>query len=314
MMKPLLALAPLHEVTDAAFRETVAACGAPDRMYTEFTSVDGLAHPISRERIIRRYLQRFEGEDKTYAQLWGTDPQKWYDAAVLVRELGFAGVDINMGCPDKTVLKLGGGGALIGNHSLAGEIIAATREGAGAVPVSVKTRLGRESDSADTWIPFLLEGGIKTLTIHGRTVRELSKVPARWNRIGMFQKEAAAHGVTLIGNGDITSRADALAHIATYGVDGAMVGRGIFGNPWFFNEERETGEVPLQERLQALADLAERFEKRYGDFRSLSVIRKHVKGLVHGFAGAGVLRERLMTCTSATAFREVATQYPHANS
>lgn len=306
---PLLILAPMHEVTDVAFRETVASCGAPDLMMTEFVSVDGLSHPAARERIIHRYLQRGDTEDRTIAQFWGSDPEKFYGAAVLSRELGFAGVDINMGCPDKTVVKHGGGGALIQDPARARSIIAATREGAGAIPVSVKTRLGFDRDIADTWIPSLVDTGIAGLTLHARTVKEMSRVPARWERVADLAPLVRAAGVTFIGNGDITSREDAYTRVRHTGCDGAMIGRAVFGNFWFFHPERETVTVPLAERLMMLSDFAERFEYRYGDFRSISVLRKHVKGLVHGFSGASELRERLMQCATAKAFRMVAEEY-----
>lgn len=310
--RPLLVLAPLHEVTDAAFRETVASCGPPDVMFTEFTSVDGLAHPQGRDRIIRRYLQRADSEKRTVAQFFGSDPEKFRGAAALADDLGFAGVDINMGCPDKTVMRHGGGGGLINEPALAAEIVAAAIDGAGGLPVSAKTRLGFDRDVADEWVPHLLGTGIATLTIHARTVRDLSKVPARWERIAAFAPLAREKGVTLIGNGDVASRADALRRVAEAGCDGAMVGRGVFGNFWFFNPDRDIADVPLGERLAALSDLAERFEARYGDFRSISVLRKHVRGLVHGFPGAAELREELVSCESAAAFRAVASRHSHA--
>jgi nifR3 family TIM-barrel protein len=306
---PVLALAPLHEVTDAAFRETVLSCGAPDVMYTEFTSVDGLSHPAARDRIVRRYLQRADAETNTRAQFWGSDPEKFRDAAALTRELGFAGFDINMGCPDKTVVKHGGGGALINDPERALDIVAAAIEGAGGMPVSVKTRLGFDRDVADTWVPKLAASGIDVLTVHARTVRELSRVPARWARIADLAPAVHERGVLLIGNGDVASREDALARISESGADGAMIGRGIFGNFWFFNPDRRTEDVPLPERLAVLSDLAERFEARYGEFRSISTLRKHVKGLVQGFRGAAEIREQLMACSSASEFRAVASEH-----
>lgn len=307
--KPLLLLAPLHEVTDAAFRETVAACGEPDIMFTEFTSVDGLSHPVARDRIIRRYLQRGEHEHKTAVQIWGNDPEKFREAAALSKELGFAGVDINTGCPDKAVVKQEKGGALLKDYARVIDLVAATIEGAGGLPVSVKTRLGFDSDIADAWIPALAESGVSAITLHARTVKEGSRVPARWDRIKELAPGVRAAGVTFIGNGDVTSYADALARVADSGADGAMIGRAIFGNFWFFNPDIETANVPLAERLSVLSDLAERFEARYGGFRSISVLRKHVKGLVHGFSGASELREQLMQCTTAAEFRATADSF-----
>ena len=296
----------MHEVTDAAFRETVASCGAPDIMYTEFTSVDGLAHPAGRERIIRRYLQKGDSETSTLAHFWGRDPEKFRDAAALARELGFAGIDINTGCPDRTVLKLGGGGSLIKEPALIAEIVAACIEGGKGLPVSVKTRLGYEKDIADEWLPHLAGTGASLIALHARTVAERSKVPAHWDRVKDFAPYMRERGITFIGNGDVESYQDAVLKVQESGCDGAMIGRGVFGNFWFFDPERSTEEMPLPTRLIVLSDLAERFEARYGGFRSISTLRKHVKGLVHGFHGAAEIREELMACNTAAEFRAVA--------
>lgn len=310
--RPLLLLAPLHEVTDAAFRETVAACGAPDLMFTEFTSVDGLAHPKSREKIIRRYLQRYRGEDRTVMQIWGSDPDKFRDAARLGKELGFAGIDLNTGCPDRTVVKNGKGGGLLQDWHKILDLVAATIEGADGLPVSVKTRLGFDRDVADDWIPALAGSGVRAITLHARTVKELSKVPARWDRVRDLAPAVRAHGVTFVGNGDVVDRDDGIRRARESGCDGAMIGRAIFGDFWFFSPDVAAADVPLGERLLVLADLADRFEARYGEFRSLATLRKHVKGLVHGFSGAGQVRERLMTCDSAAEFRAVALEHAQA--
>lgn len=304
--RPLLVLAPLHEVTDAAFRETVASCGEPDVMFTEFTSVDGLYHERGREKLIRRYLQRGQDENKTVMQIWGDDPEKFRAAAALGKELGFAGIDLNTGCPDRTVVKHGKGGALLKDWRRILDLVAATKEGAAGLPVSVKTRLGFDTDIADAWIPALAQSGVSAITLHARTVKELSKVAAKWDRIKDLGPAVRAAGVTFIGNGDVLSREDAIAKVTEAGCDGAMVGRAIFGNFWFFNPDIRTEDVPLAERLRVLADFATRFETRYGDFRSLAVLRKHVKGLVHGFENASELRERLMACDTAEEFRKVA--------
>lgn len=307
--RPLLLLAPLHEVTDAAFRETVASCGEPDIMFTEFTSVDGLTHPKSREKIIRRYLQRAESENRTVMQLWGKDPEKFREAAKLAKEIGFAGVDLNVGCPVKAVVKRGLGGGLLADWPQVLDLVSATIEGAGGLPVSVKTRLGLETDIADEWIPALAGSGVSAITLHARTVRQMSKVPARWDRIKDLAPAVRAKGVTFVGNGDVESYADGVAKVTEAGCDGAMIGRAIFGNFWFFNPNIETADVPLSERLRVLAELAERFDARYGGFRNLTVLRQHVKGLIHGFDGASELRQKLMSCSTAEEFRAVALSY-----
>lgn len=301
--RPFLALAPLHDVTDAAFRATVAACGKPDVCFTEFVSVEGLTHPQSRARLIRRYLQRTESERPVIAQLWGTNPDQFRDCAALAVGLGFDGIDINMGCPDKAVIKAGAGAALITAPDRAREIIHATREGAGAVPVSVKTRLGYETDVLETWLPTLLDAGVAAVTIHARTMRERSRVPARWDRVRVAAEMSHERGVICIGNGDLPTRAAALEACREYACDGAMLGRAIFGNFWLFDTEKSTATVPLEERLNTLVALADRFEAYYAGMRHIATLKKHIHGLVQQFPGAREMRAALMEARTADELR-----------
>jgi tRNA-dihydrouridine synthase len=172
------------------------------------------------------------------AQFFGTWPEHLYAAAKLARELGFDGVDINMGCPDRGVMKQGAGIALARTPELAKDLIAALREGAGGLPVSVKTRLGlNRLSEMDTWIPAILESKPDVLVVHGRTAKEMSKVPAHWDLIGKAAAWAHEAGALCVGNGDVLTRAQGESLAAEHGLDGIMVGRGIFQNPWFFSKE-----------------------------------------------------------------------------
>lgn len=301
--RPFFCLAPLHDVTDAAFRRMVARHGKPDVMFTEFVSTDGLVNSKSREKMLRRYLGFTEAERPIIAQIWGTKPCHFTASAELLAEMGFDGIDINMGCPEKSAVKTGACAALIGTPRLAQEIIRATVAGAGTLPVSVKTRIGLDKISYDTWIPYLLEMQPAALTIHGRTQREMSRVPAHWDVIGHIAQMARGSGTLIVGNGDIKSIADGLEKVKKYGVDGVMVGRGIFDNHWLYARERK--EPPtIEERLGALIEHAQAYEEHFGAHRSFHVLRKHFSAYASGFAGAKELRMALMRAASA---REVET-------
>src|SRR5258708_5966429 len=179
--KPFTVLAPMDGVTDVVFRQIITEFGRPDVLFTEFTMTDGL---ISRghEKVAERLLLT-EKQKPVIAQIWGTKPDHFYQVAKTLQTMGFAGIDINMGCPTRDVVKEGACSGLIRNPQLASEIIHATKEGAGELPVSVKTRIGFEKENIEEWISFLLEHNIAALTVHLRTVRELSKVPAHWEKM-----------------------------------------------------------------------------------------------------------------------------------
>lgn len=298
--KPIFALAPMEEVTDVAFREMFAKYGKPDVMFTEFTNVDGLLHPEGYERL-KIDLEFSESQRPMVAQIWGTDPEKFYKAAQLIAKLGFDGIDVNMGCPQDKEIGIGACAALIRNPSLAKEIIAATKNGAGDLPVSVKTRLGySKPDEMAQWVGHLLSCDIAALAIHARTKREKSKVPARWEKIA----EAVAirnekqemrnekERTLIIGNGDIKSRQEGLDRIAQTGCDGVMVGRGAFGNPWFFRANNH--QPTILERLTAMLEHAQLFNEKLGREKSFFIMRKHFKAYASGFDGAHLLRARLM--------------------
>lgn len=262
--EPWVALAPMADATDPAFRELVASYAPPTLMWTEFISADGLWHTIEREG--RRTaadnpfladLQYSQAQRPIVAQLFGSDPERMRFAARVVADLGFDGVDINMGCPDRAVLRQGAGAALINNPQRAVELVAAAREGSG-LPVSVKTRRGVRHDTLEEWLRTLFGSGVWLITLHARTAKELSRVPARWERVrdAAHLRNAEAPTIALIGNGDVQTMHEAQERARSSGADGAMVGRAALGAPWFFAGERE---VPLRERLDALVRYCERF-------------------------------------------------------
>ncbi|MDE2025636.1 MAG: tRNA-dihydrouridine synthase, partial [Patescibacteria group bacterium] len=178
LKKPIFILAPMEDVTDTVFRQIIMACGRPSLFFTEFTNVDGMASAGDEE--VSKRLRFTQKEGPIIAQVWGMKPENYFSAAGRIAEMGYDGIDINMGCPQKAVVSRGACSALIKNPSLAKEIIQATREGAKGLPVSVKTRIGFKTNVLDTWIGFLLEQQLDALAIHARTASEMSKVPAHW--------------------------------------------------------------------------------------------------------------------------------------
>lgn len=295
--KPFLALAPMEDVTDVVFREIVAQCAKPDVFITEFTSADGLCSK-GREKIIHRFKYT-KNQRPIVAQIWGKNPQNLYRAAKIARSLKFDGVDINMGCPDKTVMKQGCGAGLIGNYGLTEKIIDCVKNGAKGLPVSVKTRLGKDSFVTKPWIGFLAKQNLAAITIHGRTAAQLSITPASWTQIGkaVTIKNKISPKTLLIGNGDITSYKQALGVHKKYGVDGVMIGRGIFANPWVFEKTaRVHGKEEYLELLQKHLTL---FEKTWGKTKNYQIMKKFFKMYINGFDGANLLRQQLMATANS---------------
>jgi nifR3 family TIM-barrel protein len=293
LKKPIFVLAPMANVTDAAFRSIIASYGKPDVMWTEFVSVDGLLS-AGREKLLVD-LKFSEAERPIVAQIFGSDPAKFEKVASMLARMGFDGIDINMGCPDRAVMKQGAGGATIKDHKLALEIIAATKRGAPGLPVSVKTRIGCNKVEIETWIPALLSANLAALTVHLRTVKELSKVPAHWElmpRIMEIRHQAAGISTVILGNGDVMSLTEAEEKCAETGCDGIMIGRGIFGNPWLFDRSRPI--VSISERMRAMLEHTRLFEKEFSGIKNFEVMKKHYKAYVNGFDGAKELRMKLM--------------------
>lgn len=300
--RPFFVLAPMADVTDVPFRTIVAQCGRPDVFYTEFVSARGLASP-GRERLLKD-LALTGTDHPIVAQFFGTRPDDLRGAGALARELGFDGVDINMGCPADPIMRQGAGISLVKTPKLAVELILALREGAGGLPVAVKTRLGLyKTEELETWIPAILEAKPDVLIIHGRTMKEMSKVPAHWDLIGRVAALCHEAGVLCIGNGDVTSRAQGDALAAEHGVDGIMVGRGIFHDPWLF--AREQREHTREERLSRLSQHLELWEAQWNGVKSLDLMKKFMKVYVSGWPGAAELRARLMECRTGDEIRNL---------
>lgn len=295
----------MADVTDAAFRSVIALHGQPDVIWNEFISVEGLMHPKGREKLIAN-LAYSEIERPIVAQIFGSVPDHFRVVAELLQELKFDGIDINMGCPVGKIVKQGCGADLISDPALAREIIRSTKAGAGPVPVSVKTRLGTTHDVLDAWLPQLLDEEPAAVTIHGRTAKEMSAVPAHWDRIGRTKEIARERGSTalIIGNGDVTSLADGKEKCEKWGVDGVMVGRGVFGNPWFFNENMNRDELDPKERMRVLLEHARLFDELV-NHKNFAVMRKHFKAYTHGFDNAAPLREALMQAENSREVEQV---------
>jgi len=301
----------MDQVTDCAFREMVArlsgqnprtktqkSSGNNFAMFTEFVSVDGLLHPDGKKRLLRD-LKFTNKQRPIVAQIWGNDPDKFLKAAKIIKKLKFDGIDINMGCPQSKEIGMGACSALIKNPKLAQKIIKATKKGAGGLPVSVKTRIGYEKNIVKDWIKVLLKAQPAAIIVHGRTKKEMSKVPAHWDAIAdaVATRNKLKSKTLIIGNGDVISFQDGLVKAQQTGVDGIMIGRASIGNPWVFNANSKSPSV--KEKLLAAVRHAKLFEKWYKNKRSFATIRKHLKNYVSGFEGAKELRARLMQTKNA---------------
>ncbi len=296
----------MANVTDEAFRRLITTYGKPDVMYTEFVSADGL---LSRgQDALLADLRYSESERPIVAQLFTAHPDRMERAAALVQRLGFDGVDINMGCPDRAVERQGAGAALIKNPARAAELIAAAKRGAGNIPVSIKTRIGYRADTLEEWLSALFRAEPTAVILHARTRNELSRTPAHWESIrrAVALRDAYATGpakTLIIGNGDIETLDDAARRIKETGADGVMVGRGMFGTPWFFERlpalkkggvlPKETPRSP-EERLSAALAHTALFEEIFGATRNFDIMKKHYTAYVRGWNGAKELRTILM--------------------
>lgn len=300
--RPFFMLAPMEDVTDVAFRTLIAResdPAIPRVMYTEFTAADGIVRADEKgQQKLRKKLSFTEHERPIVAQLFTSIPEHMEQAARLCAELGFDGVDINMGCPDKAIERQGCGAAMIKTPDLAREIIRAAKRGAGDVPVSVKTRLGYNDDQLESWLPVLLEEEPAIVVVHARTRKELSEVPARWERVAraVAIRDSLGSQTLIGGNGDVRDMADARQKAAATGADGVMLGRAVFGNPWLFTEEG--GSRTPAERTAMLIEHIRLFQEHMTGFVSDALMRKHFKAYVSGWDHAGELRARLMDADS----------------
>ena len=318
--RPLFVLAPMADVTDIAFRTVIQEAGGCDVLWTEFVSADGLvrATEIGKYKL-KKDLLYTPTQHPIVAQLFSSTPEHMYQAVRLCLELGFDGVDINMGCPDKSIEKQKCGAAMIKHPELARGVIEAAKKAATVdglhgperkMAISVKTRVGYNTVELDTWIPILLDAEVDLITIHARTRKEMSKVPANWNYVKEVVKMRDAWAkkhpdkvVPLIfGNGDVETVADGMEKCAMSGADGAMIGRAMFGNPWFFRDLLQgpkASEVTRRERIETLARQTEIFARELGDVKSFALMKKFFKTYMSGFEDAHVIRAKIMEMETA---------------
>lgn len=341
--KPFFALAPMADVTDVSFRQAVVKFsrkgevgGGPDVLWTEFVSADGLI--LGGKEVLIQNLQFLLNERPIVAQLFTSNPETMFQAAKLVAELGFDGLDINMGCPDKSIERQGAGASMIKHPPRAAEVIRAAKDGIREsgkdIPLSVKTRVGYNTLEIDSWIAFLLKQDIAALTVHTRTRKELSKVPARWELLKKVVKlrNTFSPNTLIIGNGDVSDIFDGRKRALEVGVDGVMIGRAALGNPWIFDEQSVVGQKPRriprfiskylpsawvkklkgntkytvvnkskEERIEALLFHAELFDQKLAHYKSFATIKKHIKAYINGFEGAKELRTKLFDSVNSYA-------------
>lgn len=308
LKKPISALAPMANVTDYAFRQIITKYGKPDVFWTEFVSADGLTHPQAQKKLLID-LKYSKNEHPIVAQIFGSKPENIKKAATLCFELGFDGIDINMGCPDRSIEKQNSGAAMIKNPKLAREIIRAAKEGGGGLPISVKTRIGYNRNEIETWIPELLKEDLAAMTVHLRTRKEMSNVPAHWDLMKRIVKirDEINKSTLILGNGDVVDLEDAKQKAKETGCDGVMLGRAIFGNPWLFNKTKISPST--KQKLKVLVEHTKIFEKKLGKHKNFVVMKKHFKAYVNGFDGAKELRVKLMETENAKQVEKIVNDF-----
>ncbi|WP_027964911.1 tRNA dihydrouridine synthase [Halalkalibacillus halophilus] len=311
--KPFFVLAPMEAVTDVVFRHVVSEAARPDVFFTEFTNTESYCHPRGIDSV-RGRLTFTEDEQPLVAHIWGDKPEHFREMSIGMAEMGFSGVDINMGCPALNVATKGKGCGLIRRPDVAAEIIQAAK--AGGLPVSVKTRLGyTEVSEWHDWLKHILEQDIVNLSIHLRTKKEMSNVDAHWELIPEIKKlrdEVAPHTLLTI-NGDIPDRQKGLELVERYGVDGVMIGRGIFHNPYAFaTEKKEHTSEDLLGLLRLQLDLHDKYSEEL-EPRNFKPLRRFFKIYVRDFKGASDLRHRLMSTESTDEVRELLDEFAEQN-
>mgnify|MGYP001610228423 FL=1 len=305
LKKPFFCVAPMYDVTDAPFRQMITKYGKPDVIFTEFVSADGL---LSKgKKILKEHLIFSKKEKPIVAQLFGSNPETIKKACELIAKMSFDGIDINMGCPDKSVLKQGAGAELIKNPELAREIIRFAKEGAGKIPVSVKTRIGYNKNEIEKWLPELLAENPVAITIHARTKKEMSKVSADWSVVARAVeiRNKMKSETLIIGNGDVKNKKEGLARAKETGCGGIMIGRGFFGKPWLLNENFNP---TAEQKLEILLKHTKLFVKIFGTNKHFDVMKKHFKAYVNGFDGAKELRTKLMQTKNAKEVEKIINQ------
>lgn len=354
--RPIVVLAPMADVTDVAFREIISKYsrsgelgGGPDVFWTEFVSANGL-DSAGRDALVRDF-EFTENQRPIIAQIFSADSEKMYKATKIICELGFDGVDINMGCPDKSIEKQCAGACMIkdipNSINVYRAVLQATLDFAKEnntkpIVVSVKTRIGYNDVSINEWIRALLQEKMTALTVHLRTRKEMSKVPAHWEYVPQILKlrDEISPETLIIGNGDVMDLNHAQELYDKYKIDGVMMGRAVFGNPWIFDwkktitkrptrlpvfvykilpnkwlkkilgDRRYTqSNVPQKEKMRVLLEHARLYEARLGDIKPYAIMKKHFKAYCHGFPGAKELREKLMNTNNTDELEAVINEF-----
>jgi len=302
LSKPIVALAPMEDVTDIAFRQVVDEVAPADLYFTEFMNVD--AYDTKGWPNVSRRLMKRDEEKRTIAQIWGSDLEKFTAVAKELGERGFAGIDVNMGCPVKKVVARNQGGGIIRVPEKASQIIQAVQAGAGDLPVSVKTRIGVDEIITEAWVTHLLQHNLAALTIHARTVKEQSAVPAHWDQVALAVRlrDKLAPDTLILGNGDVEDRQHAEARCKETGADGVMIGRGIFHNIAAF---ADTSTKLTPEQLLATAKRHFELYDLYKPSTPFGAFKKFFKVYVQGFDGAADLRTRLNQTQSKDEIRAI---------
>jgi nifR3 family TIM-barrel protein len=319
LKRPFFILAPMADVTDSAFRQIICTTGKPDIFYTEFVSADGLCSEKGKPKLMPHLVSK-KNEHPIVAQFFGTNPKNFYKCAQLAVELGFDGIDINMGCPAGKIVKHDSGAGLIRNPELAKEIIKQTKlgvlhghhanlHGAHVIPVSVKTRIGYNKIITEEWISHLIEARPDAIIIHGRTMKEMSKVPNHWDEIGKAAALCRKAGIPIIGNGDIATYADGLKKAKQYNLDGVMVGRAIFSNPWFFNPSIDPSAKTPTDKIKLVKKHLKLFTELWGTSKHFDVMKKFFKMYISDWEGAKDLRVQLMSTRNPAQVKEILRLY-----
>lgn len=303
--KPFFILAPMEAVTDVVFRHVVAAAARPDVFFTEFVNASSYCSPKGTAST-RGRLEFTDDEQPMVAQIWSNKPDQFAQMSIGIAKLGYKGIDINMGCPDKSVVHGGSGSGLIRTPELAGQLIAATKTG--GLPVSVKTRIGdRKVEEWRDWLTYLLQQDIANLTVHLRTRKEMTKVPAHFELIPEIMKlrDEIAPNTLITINGDINDRQHGEEIAKQYSVDGIMIGRGVFQNPFCFEKEKREHSI---EELSALMNLHLDLHDKYAaelEPRKYDPLKRYFKIYIRNFPGASELRDKLMHSKSTDEAREI---------
>lgn len=291
---PFFVQAPMEDVTDTVFRQVLSSVGGPDLYFTEFTNADGIIK--GGERYIQQRLKYTNIERPLIAQIWGKNPDHYFKAAKILKDLNYDGIDINMGCPDRKIVKSGCCAGLINNPKLAQELYLAAKEGVkDALPISIKTRIGYNKIVTEDWIGFLLTLRPAAITVHARTASEMSKVPSHFEELGkaVELRNKINKKTTIVANGDIVDKTMGGDIVKTYGVDGVMIGRGMLHNPWVFSG-KAIENISISDRLNLLKKHITLFEATWKNTKNFEIMKKFYKAYLAGFEGAHEMRLRLM--------------------